>query len=73
MTQNTNNKMVNVNPTLLVITLNVSELIIWSKTTIGKMDFKKTIQLYVVYKGHMFDSKNKEVENKRIGKQSLWL
>lgn len=33
--------MVNVNPTLPVITLNVNELSIWSKTNIGKMDFKK--------------------------------
>lgn len=65
--------MVNVNPTLPVIALNVNELCIWSKTNIGKMDLKKTIQLYVVYKRHMFDSKNKELENKRIGKQSLWL
>ena len=38
-----------------------------------KNGFKKKIQLYVVYKRHMFDSKNKELENKRIGKQSLWL
>ena len=65
--------MVNVNPTLPVITLNMNELTIWSKTNIGKMDFRKTIQLYVVYKRHMIDSKNKELENKRIGKQSLWL
>jgi len=72
MTQNTN-KMVNVNPTLPVITLNMNELTIWSKTNIGKMDFRKTIQLYVVYKRHTFDSKNRELENKRIGKQSLWL
>ena len=33
--------MVNVNPTLPVIALNVNKLCIWSKTNIGKMDLKK--------------------------------